>query len=130
MLPLCCKSWFCLGNLDVSFLHLALLRLARSDLKFRLNVRDGGSKGAFKYMVHVDAQINLPCFCKRQKNDRTSLPHNHLQVIFLLFFFTEFHQTDHVLYHSTLPLCQANIIIDVCFILTVTNGHTLVTQNR
>ena len=29
-----------------------------------------------------------------------------------------------------MSLCQANIIIDVCSILTVNNGHTLVTQDQ
>lgn len=40
--------------------------------------RISASKGAFKYMVHVDAQCNLSSFCTRQRQDRTTSQRNRL----------------------------------------------------
>lgn len=103
------------------------LRLARGDLKFRVNAKNDDSKCAFKHMVHVDEQCNLSCSCARQKQDRTSPQRKHLHAkkkknlrclmfFFVFVFFAEFRQTNHVLYRVTLSLCKANIIIDVYFI--------------
>ena len=117
------------------------LRLARGDLKFRVNAKNDDSKCAFKHMVHVDAQCNLSCSCARQKQDRTSPQRKHLHAkknknlrsliffFFFFFFFAEFRQTNHVLYRVTLSLCQANIIIHRCVFRIINNGHTLVTQD-
>ena len=107
--------------------------LAPSELKFRVNVKNGVSNGAFKYMVHVDARCNISCFCTRQKQGRASPPHNNLhakentnlRMPLFSSFFTKSHQTDHVLYRAI-----AHCYIIVFLSGTVNNGHTLVTQAR
>ena len=68
------------------------LRLARGDLKFRVNAKNDDSKCAFKHMVHVDAQCNLSCSCARQKQDRTSPQRKHMRSINLeiILFYRDF----------------------------------------
>lgn len=94
------------------------------------------SKGTFEYMFHVDAQCNLSSFCTRQRQERTSPQRNRLHakenknLRCVMFFFAEFRQTNHVLYHVTLSLCQTNIIIRRWVFPIINNGHTLVTQDQ
>ena len=114
------------------------LRLARGDLKFRVNVKNDDSKCAFKHMVHVDAQCNLSCSCARQKQDRTSPQRKHLHakknknlrclMFFFVCFFCRVSANESCFISCDIVLVSSKYD-HRCVFHIINNGHTLVTQD-
>ena len=115
---------------------MVLLRSACGDLKVRVNAENDASKGAFKHMVHVDAQCNLSCFCKRQRQDRTSPQRNHLHakenknLRWVIFFsFCRVSANESCLISCDIVLASSKYNLR-CVFHIINNGHTLVSQHQ